>query len=238
MKYGYIAAGVATLVLAGCGSPAQVAAPTATPTPTPSVTSASPAAAVAPVVQTAAVVTAWIDGDTVDTDAGRVRVVGIDTPERGQCGYAEATKHAVTLAPVGTTVYLTVAKGEDKDKYGRLLRYVNVDTTDVGYEQISDGFAIARYDSRDGYGEHPREATYIAADAASAAAVTCTPTPKATPTKKATPAPTKAAAPAPAAEPFYANCSEVRAAGAAPIFPGDPGWREKFDRDKDGVGCE
>ena len=28
------------------------------------------------------------------------------------------------------------------------------------------GWAIARYDSRDGYGAHPREAEYIAADAA------------------------------------------------------------------------
>ncbi|CAB4909490.1 unannotated protein [freshwater metagenome] len=36
----------------------------------------------------------------------------------------------------------------------------------------------------------------------------------------------------------YANCTEVKAAGAAPIYPGDPGWQEKFDRDNDGVGCE
>lgn len=36
----------------------------------------------------------------------------------------------------------------------------------------------------------------------------------------------------------YANCSEVRAAGAAPIRAGDPGFEKKFDRDGDGVGCE
>jgi hypothetical protein len=36
----------------------------------------------------------------------------------------------------------------------------------------------------------------------------------------------------------YANCDAVRAAGAAPIHPGEPGWQQKFDRDKDGVGCE
>lgn len=35
----------------------------------------------------------------------------------------------------------------------------------------------------------------------------------------------------------YANCTEVRAAGAAPIRPGDPGWDPKFDRDGDGQGC-
>jgi hypothetical protein len=48
------------------------------------------------------------------------------------------------------------------------------------------------------------------------------------------------AAPAPAApaDVYYENCTAVRAAGAAPIHPGDPGWQQKFDRDKDGVGCE
>jgi hypothetical protein len=37
---------------------------------------------------------------------------------------------------------------------------------------------------------------------------------------------------------FYANCTAVRAAGAAPIHRGDPGWRDAFDRDGDGIGCE
>jgi endonuclease YncB( thermonuclease family) len=41
------------------------------------------------------------------------------------------------------------------DKYGRLLRYVDLpDGTDTGLAQIAGGFAIARYDSSDGYG-HP-----------------------------------------------------------------------------------
>ena len=39
-------------------------------------------------------------------------------------------------------------------------------------------------------------------------------------------------------EPAYANCAAVKAAGAAPIRAGDPGWDPKFDRDGDGVGCE
>jgi micrococcal nuclease len=36
----------------------------------------------------------------------------------------------------------------------------------------------------------------------------------------------------------YANCDAVRAAGAAPIHRGDPGYSKKLDRDGDGVGCE
>jgi hypothetical protein len=37
---------------------------------------------------------------------------------------------------------------------------------------------------------------------------------------------------------YYANCSEVRAAGADPIRVGDPGYSRKLDRDGDGVACE
>lgn len=37
---------------------------------------------------------------------------------------------------------------------------------------------------------------------------------------------------------YYQNCSAVRAAGAAPIHRGDPGYSSKLDRDGDGVGCE
>ena len=40
------------------------------------------------------------------------------------------------------------------------------------------------------------------------------------------------------ASPTYANCTAVRAAGAAPIRAGDPGFEPRFDRDNDGVGCE
>lgn len=46
-------------------------------------------------------------------------------------------------------------------------------------------------------------------------------------------------APAPApAEVSYANCTEAKAAGAAPIYEGEPGYRAKLDRDKDGIACE
>lgn len=37
---------------------------------------------------------------------------------------------------------------------------------------------------------------------------------------------------------YYANCSAARAAGAAPIQVGEPGYRAGLDRDGDGVACE
>ena len=36
----------------------------------------------------------------------------------------------------------------------------------------------------------------------------------------------------------YRNCSEARAAGAAPVRRGEPGYGPHLDRDNDGVGCE
>ena len=37
---------------------------------------------------------------------------------------------------------------------------------------------------------------------------------------------------------YYPNCSAARAAGAAPVRRGDPGYAPHLDRDNDGVGCE
>ncbi|WP_405662966.1 excalibur calcium-binding domain-containing protein [Streptomyces sp. NBC_01166] len=65
---------------------------------------------------------------------------------------------------------------------------------------------------------------------------TPSPTPKPTPT--VTPAP-KAKATKPAAPSvYYENCDAARAAGAAPVRRGDPGYAAHLDRDDDGVGCE
>lgn len=106
------------------------------------------------------------DGDTLDLANGEtVRLIGMDTPERGECGYDRATEHLADLV-FGKRVTLVKARGEERDRYGRLLRYVDIGRIDAGLSQIRKGFAIARYDSRDGYGRHPREDAYIRADAA------------------------------------------------------------------------
>ena len=37
---------------------------------------------------------------------------------------------------------------------------------------------------------------------------------------------------------YYPNCDAVRAAGADPIFRGEPGYARHLDRDNDGIACE
>jgi len=112
-----------------------------------------------------------VDGDTIHvlSAAGveeKVRFIGIDTPERGECGFAEASDALAELLS-GKTVVLSRGTPDDRDKYDRLLRYVDVGLMDAGFELIQGGFAIARYDSRDGYAHHPRQDSYIEADSSS-----------------------------------------------------------------------
>ncbi|QWZ09684.1 thermonuclease family protein [Nocardioides panacis] len=108
----------------------------------------------------------WVDGDTVDTTRGTVRLIGVDTPERGKCGSAAATRLARASAPAGTVIELgNPTSVRHKDHYGRLLRYVNRGARDLSATQIYHG-AWARYDSLDGYQHHPRQAKYRRLDAA------------------------------------------------------------------------
>jgi len=56
-----------------------------------------------------------------------------------------------------------------------------------------------------------------------------------------TPSPTAVVQPPrPAATPtvYYRNCTEARAAGAAPIKKGEPGYGTHLDRDRDGIACD
>ena len=36
---------------------------------------------------------------------------------------------------------------------------------------------------------------------------------------------------------FYRSCDEVRAAGKAPLYPGQPGFRPELDDNGDGTAC-
>ncbi|MGI8814740.1 MAG: excalibur calcium-binding domain-containing protein [Pseudonocardia sp.] len=72
-----------------------------------------------------------------------------------------------------------------------------------------------------------------------------TPAPRVVPAPQVVPAPRVVPAPAPRTEAqdsgggaYYKNCAEARAAGAAPIQKGEPGYRPALDRDSDGTACD
>ncbi len=152
-------------LLAGCGAGESDAGLPVVSEPAPGASQTTPPAEQG-TGSVSGVVTNVVDGDTIDVaGAGRIRVIGIDTPERGACGFESATLAMAALVN-GREVALVPGAVDDVDRYGRLLRYVDVGAVDAGLSLIDDGWAIARYDSRDGYGRHPREDAYVAADRA------------------------------------------------------------------------
>jgi endonuclease YncB( thermonuclease family) len=70
----------------------------------------------------------------------RVRIVGIDTPERDECGYVAARMKLADLAR-GEIVLKRSKISDDRDRFGRLLRYVHDAGIDVGRRMISLGYA-------------------------------------------------------------------------------------------------
>ena len=43
---------------------------------------------------------------------------------------------------------------------------------------------------------------------------------------------------APPAGAYYSGCNAARAAGVAPLYDGEPGYRSELDGDSDGIACE
>ena len=126
----------------------------------------SPPTTIEPAVS-GVVITSWtiVDGDTINTDGQSIRILGYDTPERGECGYDEAGEFLADLLATGT-VSLVADSGDDTDRYGRLLRHVLVDGKPVGLSMIEAGKANARYDALDGYPRHRYQDRYRDADSA------------------------------------------------------------------------
>ncbi|MBA2474353.1 MAG: thermonuclease family protein [Actinobacteria bacterium] len=88
-----------------------------------------------------------VDGDTlaVRLDSGReerVRLIGIDTPERGECYAGRATGAARALADDRPVLLVGDATQDTRDRYGRLLAYAWVDgRRDLGFQLVVRGLA-------------------------------------------------------------------------------------------------
>ena len=83
------------------------------------------------------------DGDTFSCRDGRkVRLIGIDSPEREQPPFGSEAQQALRhMLPTGSTVRLEYDV-ESTDQYGRLLAYVWLGSTLVNEAMIRDGWAV------------------------------------------------------------------------------------------------
>lgn len=195
----------------------------------------------------------------------KARFLLIDTPELNKNEpYAKEAKNRVReLLKSADTIQIEY-EGPEKDHYQRDLVHVWVDGILLQEILVSEGLAIARY--IDGYLPNSEyvETIYASQDYAAqnnykvwnngkpeylakAEGLTNTASTVADVTNETDTtgnvAPTTFVSPEVYEEPvqenvYYENCTAVRNAGAAPIYPGDPGFQSKFDRDNDGIGCE
>jgi endonuclease YncB( thermonuclease family) len=195
-------------------------------------------------------VTHIVDGDTLDVrltsgKTERIRLIGIDTPERGVCYFSQATARAAQLAMSKQVVLRGDATQDTRDRYGRLLAYVWLPGgRDLGYQLIAGGFAKV-YVYRNAFQRLPAYRT-AGAGAKSANAgqwkACAAPAPVAAPV----PAPTPPTPAGTNCHPSYSpclpivddlDCADIRAMGVAPVrvLSSDP---YRLDADNDGLGCE
>ncbi len=80
-----------------------------------------------------------VDGDTVKVNNTSIRLLGINTPERGEIYYEEA-KEVLKELVLNKTVYLEYGK-ERYDKYNRVLAYVFLENEDINIKLIEEGLA-------------------------------------------------------------------------------------------------
>lgn len=100
-----------------------------------------------------------VDGDTIRLHGERIRLAGIDAPELDQqclrggisrdCG-REAQRHLARLIATGKTD----CRGNERDRYGRLLMRCICDEKDVNRAMVLAGWAVAYGD----YGDAERAA--------------------------------------------------------------------------------
>ena len=185
------------------------------------------------------VVSTVVDGDTIDArlDSGRVervRLIGIDTPERGDCFFAQASARTRALAQGRRVVLRGDATQDTRDRYGRLLAYVDIGgTADLGRAVIQSGHASVYVYRR----PFQRVTAYRAAESAAKAAPAgrwraCTSAaPAPPPSSKCDPSYPSVCIPPP---PPDLDCGDIPHRDF-PVVGADP---HRFDGNHDGRGCE
>jgi micrococcal nuclease len=96
-----------------------------------------------PSQQASCVVSHIVDGDTFYCQDGqKVRLIGIDSPERDQHPFGDQARRALLqLIPPGTSVGLQQDVASN-DRYGRVLAYVWIDSTLINEAMVKNGWAV------------------------------------------------------------------------------------------------
>ncbi|MEV6960741.1 thermonuclease family protein [Streptomyces sp. NPDC051207] len=188
-----------------------------------------------------------IDGDTIDVvgdgrllpknTVARVRLLEIDTPERGSCYAAQASARTTELVPPGSTVRLE-RDDELMDPYDRYLLYVWNDRGVFVNESLArSGHAEAvLFEPNDRYWTRISSAADSAQAVAAGLWAACPKTsepPTAPGVTTSSPPAETGLTQGPPASGSDVDCEDL--SGPVVVGPDDP---HRLDRDGDGIGCE
>jgi endonuclease YncB( thermonuclease family) len=189
-----------------------------------------------------------IGGDSLNVDGREVRLFGIDAPEATQqcarngeawaCGQ-EAAEQLAALVVAGPVT----CQGDEVDQYGRLVAVCQAGRFDINRTVVEYGYAVAFREYSDAYVRYEQQAR--ASSLGIWASTFDLPenyrlaqlrqVEEARPSRLARVDRPVQAAPTVL---YFRNCAEARAAGAAPLYRGRPGYRPEMDGDRDGIACE
>jgi endonuclease YncB( thermonuclease family) len=104
------------------------------------------------------IVTEIVDGDTIDVNNVRIRLSMVNTPERGEAGYNEATEITESVCPVGGNALVDEDDGQKEGSYDRLIgvAYCNGSATSLNQILLEEGKAIV-YEDFCGVSEFARD---------------------------------------------------------------------------------
>lgn len=198
------------------------------------------------------------DGDTLTITTGeKVRFLQIDTPEisPAECYGAEAHKALIGLIGQSPITLESDSVSDDKDQFGRILRYVKVGKVNVNLKLVEMGAATPYFYK----GEKGKYAAQLLKAAQNAKAKKIglwqkCPLTKLDPSKPATtgpavaiPSPTISSTKSGGCDPNYEgcippyppdlDCTDIKRMGLAPIRVIGIDVH-KFDGDGDGIGCD
>lgn len=187
------------------------------------------------------------DGDTLVMTGITIRLYGIDAPELGQTCRRDGAEWTCGREAAGRLAGLVAGQEvecqqHDIDAYGRAVASCRVGGTDLAAALVDAGLAVALPRFTAAYVENEARAReqrrgLWRSDFQRPAEYRADRRPPRQPPPHS-PSLSRPAASPPAAGVFYRGCNDVRAAGAAPLYRGQPGYRPEMDGDRDGIACE
>ena len=88
------------------------------------------------------VITKIVDGDTLDIDGKRIRLALVDTPERGEVGYTEATNFLKDMCPLGSIAFYSIDKRQPVGPYGRIIAEVFCDGMSLNQNIVEKNYGV------------------------------------------------------------------------------------------------